>query len=131
MSVRREGRAPGLPRHQVPGGHGGRGASRALGACSTRPHLDLLAGDLRGAGGPGWGVQVTPTHYVLEQVDQQGTGVGTAVQVHHVVGAAQLEQWLALQGTGVSPGPMPAIPGWGWWPSPMAHWLLEQTEPRE
>lgn len=62
----------------------------------ARPHLYLLAGDLRGAGGPGWGVQVTRAGYVLEQVDQQGTGVGTAVHMHHIVGAAQLEQWLAL-----------------------------------
>lgn len=62
----------------------------------ARPHLYLLASDLRGAGGPGWGVQVTRAGYVLEQVDQQGAGVGTAVHVHHIVGAAQLEQWLAL-----------------------------------
>lgn len=60
-------------------------------ACVARPHLYLLAGDLRGAGGPGWGMQVTRAHYVLEQVDQQGTGVSAAVHVYHVVGAAQLE----------------------------------------
>lgn len=81
------------------------------------PHLYLLAGDLRGAGGPGRGVEVALTHYVLEQVDQQGAGVCTAVHVHHVVGATQFEQRLAL-GTArdgewgtISPGFIPATHG--------------------
>lgn len=76
------------------------GPGRALVASVARPHLYLLAGDLRGAGGPGWGVQVTRAGYVLEQVDQQGTGVGTAMHMHNIVGAAQLEQWLALWAVG-------------------------------
>lgn len=62
----------------------------------ARPHLYLLAGDLHGAGGLGRGVQVARAHYVLQQVGQQGAGVSAAVYVHHVVGAAQLKQWLAL-----------------------------------
>lgn len=91
--------APGLP--VMPGPWGttaGEGPGRALVACVARPHLYLLAGDLSGAGGPGWGVQVARTRYVLQQVDQQGAGVGTGVHVHHVVGAAQLKQRLALRG---------------------------------
>lgn len=72
----------------------------------ARPHLYLLTGDLRGAGGPGWGVQVTRAGYILEQVGQQGTGVGTAVHMHHIGGAAQLKQRLALQeGGGISVDP--------------------------
>lgn len=34
----------------------GQGPGRVLVACRARPHLYLLAGDLRGAGGPGRGV---------------------------------------------------------------------------
>lgn len=101
MSDRKGGVGPRAPSSPGPWGMWqGRGPGRALVACVARPHLYLLAGDLRGAGGPGWGVQVALTHYVLEQVDQQGAGIGTAVHVHHVVGAAQLEQWLALWGRG-------------------------------
>lgn len=73
---------------------------RALVACVARPHLYLLAGDLRGAGGPGRGVQVALTRHVLEQADQQGAGVSTAMHVHRTVGAAQLEEWPALRGWG-------------------------------
>ena len=66
------------------------------GAGPGSPHL--LAGDLRGAGRPRWGAQVPCARQVLQQVDQQGAGVGAAVHVHRVVGAAQLEQRLALRG---------------------------------
>lgn len=71
---------------------------RSSGNGGARPHLHLLAGDLRGAGRPGWGVQVPRARQVLQQVDQQGTGVSAAVHVHCIVGAAQLEQRLALRG---------------------------------
>lgn len=71
---------------------------RSSGNGGARPHLHLLAGDLRGAGRPGWGVQVPRARQVLQQVDQQGTGVSAAVHVHRIVGAAQLEQRLALWG---------------------------------
>lgn len=82
------------------GSGAGEGPGRALGACAVGSHLYLLAGDLGGAGRPGWGVQVARVHHVLQQVEQQGAGVGAAVHVHHAVGAAQLEQWLALWGRG-------------------------------
>lgn len=108
MSDRREGRALGLPSGQAAAGHGRRGSwGGALVACAARPHLYLLAGDLRGAGGPGRGVQVACARYVLQQVDQQGAGVGAGVHVHHVVGAAQLEQRLALRGRGTPSAPAP------------------------
>lgn len=108
MSDRREGRALGLPSGQAAGGHGRRGSwGGALVACAAWPHLYLLAGDLRGAGGPGRGVQVACARYVLQQVDQQGAGVGAGVHVHHVVGAAQLEQRLALRGRGTPSAPAP------------------------
>lgn len=47
-------------------------------------------------------MQVTGAGYILEQVDQQGTGVSTAVYMHHIVGAAQLEQRLALWVVGMA-----------------------------
>lgn len=69
MRDRREGRPPRSPSARSLGGVAREGPGRALVACVARPHLYLLAGDLRGAGGPGRGVQVTFAHYVLEQVD--------------------------------------------------------------
>lgn len=47
-------------------------------------------------------MQVTGAGYILEQVDQQGAGVSTAVYMHHIVGAAQLEQRLALWVVGMA-----------------------------
>lgn len=47
-------------------------------------------------------MQVTRVGYILEQVDQQGAGVSTAVHMHHIVGATQLEQWLALREVGMA-----------------------------
>lgn len=101
MNACQEGGGPqGSPITRSLAAMAGRGLGRALVACTARPHLYLLASDLRGAGGPGRGVQVALTHHVLEQVDQQGAGVSTAMHVHHIVGAAQLEEWLVLRGWG-------------------------------
>lgn len=42
------------------------------------------------------GVQVPLGDQVLQHVDQGGAGVGTGVDMDHVVRAAELEEWLSL-----------------------------------
>lgn len=42
-------------------------------------------------------MQVALGDQVLQQVDQGGAGVGTRVEVDHVVGAAELKERLQLQ----------------------------------
>lgn len=60
------------------------------------PYRKLLPSNLRGGGVFGWGVQIALGDQVLQQVDQGGTGIRTGVQVHHVIGTAQLKQGLGL-----------------------------------
>lgn len=101
----------------------GEGPGWSSGSRGARPHLHLLAGDLRGAGRPGWGVQVPRARQVLQQVDQQGAGVSAAVHVHRIVGAAQLEQRLALRGGAGQGGGQP------WDGQSTTHWTHGHTQP--
>lgn len=45
----------------------------------------------------GRGVQVPLGDHILQQIDEGGAGIRAGIEVHHIVGAAQLKERLGLE----------------------------------